>query len=240
MNELFGRWNVLLMHHLKQDWKKISIWIISLSLFSAGLLPTFVELAKDEGLVGMYETLKNPAMIAIIGPSSAKDVASYHLGAMYAHEMLFFSALFAMIVSVLHVISRTRMSEEFGISELVRSFSLGKQANSLAVIIEIFLIHAVLAVMIAGLLLGFSIETISVEGAFLFAFSIAFSGCIAAVFSLCMGELFSHSSTAKTATFVIIIGLYILRGATDVSNPNLSYFNPLAWSYLSFPFTENN
>lgn len=240
MKEIFGRWEVLLIHHLKRDWKKIAIWVLSLSLFSAGLLPTFVELAKGEGLVGMYETLKNPAMIAIIGPSSAKDVESYHLGAMYAHEMLFFSALFAIILSVLHVISRTRMSEEFGISELVRSFSLGRQANSLAVMVEVFLIHCIMALAIAGILLSFSVETISFEGAFLFALSIALSGCIAAVVSLCMGELFSHSSTAKGVSFALIIGLYILRGATDLSNPKLSYLNPLAWSYLSFPFTENN
>src|SRR5699024_9198985 len=32
----------------------------------------------------------------------------------------------------------------------------------------------------------------------------------------------------------------IVRAGTDVSNVDLSMFNPLGWTYLTYPFTENN
>ena len=81
--------------------------------------------------MGIFETLKNPAMIAIVGPTPIETATEYTLGAMYAHEMLLFCGLIAMVISVLHVISHTRKEENLGLTELVRSFHIGRQANAL-------------------------------------------------------------------------------------------------------------
>lgn len=51
-----------------------------------------------------------------------------------------FCSLFAAVISVLHVVSQTR-KEELGLIELIRSFRVGRQANSLAVIAESILIN---------------------------------------------------------------------------------------------------
>ena len=50
--------------------------------------PAFEELTSGQGLAGLYETLQNPAMIAMVGPTPASNAAEYTLGAMYANEML--------------------------------------------------------------------------------------------------------------------------------------------------------
>ena len=97
MQEKFARWSTLFVLYLKRDWKKVIIWILGLGFFSAGFVPAFEEIGKGQGLQGMYETLQNPAMISMVGPTPIDSAADYTLGAMYAHEMLLFCGLFAMM-----------------------------------------------------------------------------------------------------------------------------------------------
>src|SRR5699024_8778699 len=66
MKEKFARCDTLFLQYLKRDWKKIVIWILGLGMFSAGFVPAFKEIAKGQGLVGMFETLQNPAMISMV------------------------------------------------------------------------------------------------------------------------------------------------------------------------------
>jgi len=240
MKEKFARWDMLFFQYLKRDWKKITIWVLGLGLFSAGFVPAFKEIAKGQGAAGMFETLQNPAMISMVGPTPVKSATDYTLGAMYAHEMILFCGLFAMIIAVLHVIGHTRKEEDLGLTELVRSFQIGRQANSLAVITEIVFINTLLAIFISVVMISFGLETISVEGSFLFGASIGMAGIIGASIALVVAQIMPTSS-ATTGTSLGIIGLlYIVRASTDVSNIDLSMFNPMGWTYLTYPFTENN
>src|SRR5699024_1642223 len=161
-------------------------------------------------------------------------------GAMYAHEMLLFCGLFAMVVAALHVISHTRKEEELGLTELVRSFQVGRQANALATAIEVLVINVILMVFIAGVLISFGADSITVEGSFLFAASIGAAGLIGAGIALVIAQIMPTSSAATGTTLGIIGVLYILRASTDASNVDLSLLNPMGWTYLTYPFTENN
>src|SRR5699024_3552861 len=172
MHEKFAGWSTLFLQYLKRDWKKLIIWILSIVLFSAGFVPAFKEIAQGKGLLGMFETLKNPAMISMVGHTPVETATNYTLGAMYAHEMLLFCGLFAMIIAVLHVVSHTRKEEDLGLTELVRSFHIGRQANSLATIAETVFINGLLALFIAGIMISFGADTISMEGSFLFGASV--------------------------------------------------------------------
>src|SRR5690625_3518067 len=168
MKEKFARWDTLFVQYLKRDWKKIIVWVLGLGLFSAGFVPAFKEIAKGQGLIGMFETLKNPAMISIVGPTSAEVATDYTLGAMYAHEMLLFCGLFTIIVSALHVVSHTRKEEDLGLTELVRSFQVGRQANSLATMIETIFINVLLTLLFALLLLALVLVTFMLKACFFF------------------------------------------------------------------------
>lgn len=240
MREKFARWGALFTQYLKRDWKKAVIWILGLGLFSGGFVPAFVEIAKGQGLVGMYETMQNPAMISMVGPSPIDTAADYTLGAMYANEMLLFCALFAMIMGALHVVSHTRKEEDLGLTELVRSFRVGRQANSFAVIIETVFINILLGLFIGGLMTAFGADTISAEGSFLFGASVGMAGILGAVIALVMAQIMPVSSGATGSSLGIIGLLYIVRAGTDVSNVNLSMLNPMGWTYLTYPFTKNN
>ena len=72
MNEKFARWNVLFIQYVKRDWKKIIVWVLGLGLFSGAYVPAFEEIAKGQGLLGMFETMQNPAMISMVGPTPIK------------------------------------------------------------------------------------------------------------------------------------------------------------------------
>ncbi|PAV29134.1 tetronasin resistance protein [Virgibacillus profundi] len=240
MREKFTHWDSLFALYLKRDWKKIIVWILGVGLFSAGFVSAFEEIAKGQGLVGMYETLKNPAMIAMVGPTPVESAADYTLGAMYAHEMLLFCGLFAMIMSVLHVVSHTRKEEDLGLTELVRSFQIGRQANSLASMMETIVINALLALFIGGVMMSFGADTISAEGSLLFGASIGFAGIVGAGFALVMAQIMPSSTSATGSALGIVGLLYIIRAGTDVSNVDFSIINPLSWTYLTYPFTENN
>src|SRR5699024_1808462 len=238
--EKFAQWDTLFVLYLKRDWKKIIVWILGLGLFSAAFVPAFKEIAKGQGLLGMYETLQNPAMISMVGPTPVETASDYTLGAMYAQEMLLFCGLFAMIIAVLHVVSHTRKEEDLGLSELVRSFQIGRQANSLAAIVETIFINVLLAFFIGGVMMSFGADTISAEGSFLFGASVGIAGIIGAGIALVMAQIMPTSSAATGSALGVIGLLYIVRAGTDVSNVDLSIFNPLGWTYLTYPFTENN
>lgn len=240
MKEKFSRWEILCWQYLKRDWKKIVLWVIGLGLFSAGFIPAFKEIAKDQGLIGMFETLQNPAMISMVGPTPIEHATDYTLGAMYTHEMLLFCSLFAMILSILHVIGHTRKEEDLGLSELVRSFQIGRQANSFAVMIESLLINGLLALLISIGMMSFNADTISTQGALLFGTSVGMAGMIGAAIALVVAQIMPTSSSATGSTLGIVGLLYILRAGTDVANENYSMMNPLGWTYLTFPFTNND
>ncbi len=240
MKEKFARWNVLFVQYLKRDWRKIIVWILGLGLFSGGFIPAFEEISKGQGLIGMYETMQNPAMISMVGTTPVKTASDYTLGAMYANEMLLFCALFAMIIAALHVVSHTRKEEEHGLTELVRSFQVGRGANSLAVIMEIVIINVLLAIFIGAVMTLFGADTISAEGSFLFGVSIGAAGILGAVIALVMAQIMPTSSGATGLSLGTVALLYIIRAVTDVSNANLTMLNPMGWTYMTYPFTENN
>ena len=240
MKEKFARWNVLFVQYLKRDWKKNIIWILGLGLFAAVFVPAMEEITKGEGLIGMYETLQNPAMTSMVGPTPIETASDYTLGGMYSHSMLLFSGLFAMIISILHVISHTRKEEDNGLTELVRSFQIGRQANSLAVIAETVIINILLALFIAGLMTSFGADSISGKGSLLFGVSIGMAGIMGAGIALVLSQIMPVSSAATGSSLGIVGLLYITRAGTDISNIRLSMVNPMGWIYLTYPFTENN
>lgn len=240
MKEKFMRWDILFLQYLKRDWKKIIFWIIGLGLFSAGFVPAFEEIAKGQGLIGMYETMQNPAMTSMVGPTPIKIATHYTLGAMYTHTMLLFCGLFAMIMSVLHIVGHTRKEEDLGLLELIRSFQIGRQANSLASMIETIFINVLLALFIGGVMTIFGADTISAKGSFLFGTSIGMAGIMGAAIALVMAQIMPSSSGATGSSLGIVGLLYILRAGTDISNIDLSMINPMGWTYLTYPFTENH
>src|SRR5699024_4454684 len=57
----------------------------------------------------------------------------------------------------------------------------------------------------------------------------------------CALPIFMPTSSSATGSALGVVGLlYIVRAGTDVSNVDLSMINPMGWTYLTYPFTDNN
>lgn len=233
MKNCFNMTGMLFLHTLRRDWLKLLIWAVVLSLFTGGFASAIYEIyGKDPaGLMAMYETLKNPAMIAMLGPTSA-TAETYTVGAMYAHEMILFTALVFAIISIMHVISRTRKEEDDGTTELIRSFQVGRLANTTAVVIEMLLLHLVIIALSTGLLQVQDVPGMDFSSNLLYSASLGMQGFLWAMIALIFVQLAAGAGSARGLSFLTLGFFYILRMATDMNAPDGSWFNPLGWSYL--------
>lgn len=234
-------WSLLLRQTLRRDAALLLLWALGLGAFSAGFVPAFQEIATDDGvLAGFYETMKNPAMIAITGPTSATSASDYSLGAMYAQTMLLYSALIAAICAALFVVARTRKEEERGLTEYLCTLQLGRLAPLFSLIVTILLLHIILLAVTVGLFLVFDDASMSAQGAWLFASAVAIGGLLGASIAAVCAQLMPTSTGANGLSLSIIGLLYLLRAITDISNTDLSRVNPLGSLVFVYPFTEND
>ena len=242
MANLFDKTKTLFVHTLKRDWLKLIFWFFGLVAFAAAGLGKIHEIygGNPNELLMMKETLQNPAMIALLGPSVA-TAENYTVGAMYAQEMILFTALTFAIVSIIHVVSRTRKEEDDGTTELIRSFSVGKLAGTSAIVIELFIFHCLVAFAIGALLQvqGISSMMIFSEN-LLFGATLAAQGFLWGMIALLFAQIATNASGAKGLSFFVLGIFYIMRMITDMESFHLSWLNPLAWSYLVEVYVNNH
>lgn len=239
MSKHFASTMRLLRFQLRQDGLKLLLWIAGISLVSISVgysLPGLFPSAAERQ--AMAETLRNPAMIAIVGPSEALD--NYTIGAMFAHEMLLFTALAVAIMNILVVTGHTRGDEEDGRLELLRSMPVGKLAVLGATFLELLIANSLLA-LIHGIGLGaLGMESMSLPGSMLYGASLGGVGLAFAASSALLAQLTASGRGAIGLSLAFLGGNYMLRAVTDVSAPEFSWLSPLAWSYLTEPYVKNH
>src|SRR5690606_23353 len=125
---LFDGTGTLIRFVLRRDRLRLPIWLVSFAAISAISALAFVGLYQNaEERQAMAETMRNPAMTAMVGPGYGLD--NYTVGAMTAHEMLLMTAVVVGLMNILLVIRHTRTDEEDGRIELVRSLPVGRLSN---------------------------------------------------------------------------------------------------------------
>ena len=233
---------VLFKTLIKRDWLKLIFWILAMLAFAASGAGK-MEVVSNPKTAGTLYTMfvKNPAMVGLFGPTPINNPTNYSLGPIFGQTMTLITGLTFAIISIIYVVNRSRKEEDDGITELFRSYSIGKLANTTALVMELLLLHLIMAV-----LLALSIEAQNVAGLnhlesnFLFAFTTSAQGFLWGMFALLFGQIFSEASTTKGMTFGLLGLLYIVRMLTDVTNLSIGWFNPLSWSYLAFPYVKGH
>ncbi|MFP7370844.1 ABC transporter permease [Lactococcus lactis] len=233
---------VLFKTLIKRDWFKLVFWILGMLAFAASGAGK-MEVASNPATASTLYTMfvKNPAMVGLFGPTPINNPTNYSLGPIFGQTMTLITGLTFVIISIIYVVNRSRKEEDDGITELFRSYSIGKLANTTALVMELLLLHLIMAV-----LLALSIEAQNVAGLnhlesnFLFAFTTSAQGFLWGMFALLFGQSFSEASTTKGMTFGLLGLLYIVRMLTDVTNLSIGWFNPLSWSYLAFPYVKGH
>lgn len=212
---------------IKRDMIRLPIWIICTALFMVLLVPVFDNMLITTGTdrTVMVEMMKNPAMIAVVGPIYGE--ANYTLGAAYANYMLLFSVMIAGIMNIFLVNRHTRQDEELGRLEVVRSLPVGRLASPLSVVIVAILANIILTILTFIGLIALKGEGMNAVGCLVYASSLGVVGMFFAVTTLLFCQLTGNNRTAMGMSFFFMLFLYVLRAVGDVGNETLSLISPL-------------
>lgn len=222
----------------RRDRIRIPVWILSIALFSLVLAPAYEEMfpTQMERQV-LAETMKNPAMTAMVGPGYGLD--NYTIGAMYGHEMLLFTAIAVAIMSMFIVIRHTRKDEEGGRIEMIRSLPVGRLSNLGAAITASVCANIVLSLLTGFGLYAMGVDSMDLQGCLLYGAALGVTGLlftsVAAVFS----QLFESSRGATGYSFAFLLVAYFIRAVGDVSNEALALASPLGWILRTEVFVNN-
>ncbi len=239
MNANYSKSGFLTRFYLRRDRLRILCWLIGLAGLMAGAAAKFDTLyGTDKALATISETLKTPAMISLLGPFTAHP--PYSPALIYATEMMVFMGLFTAMMNIYFAVRNTRAEEDTGVTELVRAHAIGRQSQLLAAGLELICINLLIGVVEA---LGLQVAGMSganTAGNWLFGIGLAFFGIMFGAFSLLVAQLVSSSRSATMGSYLVLGVLFIARMATDVQNPDSTWFTVFGWIEKLDIYRANN
>ncbi|WP_368505361.1 ABC transporter permease [Alkalihalophilus sp. As8PL] len=213
---------------LRRDRIRLPIWLISIVLITIATATSFTDLYQNEQeRQAIAETMKNPAMTAMVGQGYGLD--NYTAGPMMAHQMLLFTAIVVAIMSILLVTRHTRVDEEEGRIELIRSLPVGSLANLSSTMIVLVAANIVLALSVGFGLASLQIESMDLGASLLYGAALGATGIFFAAVTALFAQLSENSRGTIGYSFTVLGVAYLIRAVGDVSNEALSWFSPLGW-----------
>lgn len=235
---LFDGTGTLIRFVLRRDRLRLPIWLVSFAAISAIVALAFVGLYQNaEERQAMAETMRNPAMTAMVGPGYGLD--NYTVGAMTAHEMLLMTAVVVGLMNILLVIRHTRTDEEDGRIELVRSLPVGRLSNLSSTLLVMAGANIVLALLTAFSLVALGIESVDLQGSLVYGFALGAAGLVFAGVAAVCAQLSPNARNALGLSIAILLLAYMVRAIGDVTNETLSWLSPLGWILRSEAYVNN-
>ena len=227
-NQLYTKTGALSFFILRRDRLRVPIWLISLAVLTFAVAESFTDLyATDAERLAIAETMKNPAMAAMVGRGYGLE--NYTAGAMMAHQMLLFTGLAVAIMSILLVARHTRADEEDGRIELIRSLPTGRLSNLSATLLVMFGVNIVLSLLIGFGLFALGIESMNLEGSLLYGAALGAIGLFFTAITAVFAQASENSRGTIGLSFMILGVSYLIRAVGDAGNEVISWFSPLGW-----------
>jgi ABC-2 type transport system permease protein len=225
---LFSRTGLLIKFLLRRDRVRAAVWVLALAGLTVATASAFTDLYKtDAERKAIAETMKNPAMTAMVGPGFGLE--NYTAGPMMAHQMLLFTSIAAAIMSILLMARHTRNDEEEGRIELIRSLPVGRMANLTAAVLVLFAVNIVLSIVTGLGLYSLQIEGMGLEGSMLYGAAIGAAGIFFAGVTALFAQLSDNTRGTAGLSLAVLGFAYLIRAIGDISGGSLSWFSPLGW-----------
>ncbi|MDW0108757.1 ABC transporter permease [Sporosarcina aquimarina] len=238
MGKLFKKCGRLSVFILKRDAIRLVLWVVGIAAVTLSVPPAFQELyPAQEQRDAMAETMRNPAMTAMVGPG---DLQHYSIGAMTSHQMILLTAVAVAIMNILLAVRFTRAEEEAGMTEMIRSRPVGRLASLASAVVVLLVVNVVLALVIWLGLFSLGIESIGMQGAFLYGAALGAVGLFFAGISVVSAQLAESARGATTLSMLVLVVTYFVRAAGDVADSGLSWLSPFGWVTKVQPFSVNN
>ena len=236
---LFQGTGTLIKLMLKQERFKITMWLVGLIAVTFATAATYPSAFPDQASQQAYALItENPAMKAMIG--IGYEMEDMSVGAVFAIEMLLFSAIAVAVMNILMISKSTRADEEEGRAEIIRSLPVGRLSYLSAAILVMLLTNIVLAVLIGMGLTALDNQSYSVQSSFLYGAILGVTGLIFAAITAVLAQLSPTSRGTTGYSFAILILFYIVRAIGDAGNEILSLLSPLGLVLRANVFAGNH
>ncbi|MFC3041726.1 ABC transporter permease [Virgibacillus xinjiangensis] len=223
---------------LKRERIRIPLWMAGITFFTLLVPGAFTELYPSQNdRMGIAETMRNPAMTALIGPG---NLDNYTIGAMTVHQMLLFTALTVAFMNILLMSRHTRGDEEEGREEMLRALPVGRLSHLQASFMLALVTNLLLALIIGVGLYALRIEGMFLEGSLLYGTALGGIGLFFAGVTAISAQLVETSRGTAGLTIAVLLFSYLARGMTDINDQTWSWFSPLGWVTKTEAYTSNN
>ncbi|WP_242846923.1 ABC transporter permease [Clostridium aceticum] len=176
-------------------------------------------------------------MTAMLGPGFG--LANYTVGAMMAHQMLLFTAIAVGIMNILMITRHTRVDEETGRVEMIRSLPVGRLSSLTATTYVAFGTNVLLAFLVGIALYILGIESMNLEGSLLYGVVLGATGIFFTSITALFAQLSENSRGTIGFSFTVLGIAYLLRAIGDIGNEVLSWLSPLGWVLRSEVYVNN-
>lgn len=238
MSDTLAGTGTLLRFMLRRDRVRTTAWVLGLGVLGFYFAHAIQTVAEDEadlqGLAGMFA---DPVGRMMVGPGYGMESPTYE--SFFAAGYVLFLYIGFALMSVFTVIRHTRVDEQTGRAEMVRSNVVGRHAilTAATVLTAGANLLAATVVWLAALSAGYHLEGSLLVAAGALATGLLFTG-VAAV-----GAQLSESSRVASAVGGGLIAVaYLIRMGGDVAEPGgtaLSWFSPLGWVQQTAPYVED-
>jgi ABC-2 type transport system permease protein len=221
---------------LRRDRIKLPAWLLGMTVLLSFFVPAVSELTETEEQRQDLRRIMEGAVGAIFGPGYGRDdiTPERYIAGVYG---LFFFVL-AALMSMLLIARHTRVEEQNGRAELIRSNVVGRHAQLTAVLIIAVGANAVLGLMLGGTMIANDLD--GGEG-LLFGASVGAVGLVFAGFTALTVQVTEYSRAATGIAGAALGAAWVVRAAGDMirdyGSP-LSWFSPLAWSNQTRPYVD--
>ena len=221
---------------LRRERIKLPAWLLGMTVLLSFFVPAVSELTETEEQRQDLRRIMEGAVGAIFGPGYGRyDITpERYITGVYG---LFFFVL-AALMSMLLVARHTRVEEQNGRAELIRSNVVGRHAQLTAVLIVTVGANASLALMLGGTMTANDFDG---GKGLLFGASVGAVGLVFAGITALTVQVTEYSRAATGMAGAALGAAWAVRAAGDMirdyGSP-LSWFSPLAWSNQTRPYVD--
>lgn len=213
------------------DRVRIVLWVAGIGLLVllsavsvADLYPTEADLREAAALLE-----DNAAMIALQGPTYAIDT----LGGQIVYQIGSFGYVIMALMGMFLTGRHTRADEEQGLTELVRSAVVGRDAPLAAAL----LVASAALVVVGGLVtLSMLAVGLGAEGALAYGAAMALYGVVFACVTAVAAQVTEHTRTAYGLTGAVLGAAFLARAVGDIGGGTLSWLSPMGWAQSVRPY----
>lgn len=226
---------------LRRERVRLPAWILGITVFtlaSTAALPGLYESAADRQARAVL--MQNPGTRAISGPGYGLD--DYTFGAMVGHEYLSWVAIFVALMSIFLVVRHTRLEEETGRAELVRSSRVGRHATTTAALTVALAANVVLGLLLALSVGALGLDSVGWGSSLLFGMAIASVGVVFAAVAAVTTQVSEHARGASGIAGAAFGLAFVLRAAGDmaaIGGSALSWLSPIGWAQQTRVYVDD-